>query len=201
MATFQELVDDLRIATHVNLTEVTDADMLSLAAMATRHINGLGALIDVNDDTILLLQDTWSYAIPAGFVYVQRLEYEDTIDAGVFEEQVPSNHWQLRSGRKIDFYKHSFDLRFSPSPGNNVRFRGQARATIPTGLGDSVEDELLAATQQAIQHLILGRVSQGRSELSFDRSAQRREVAGVLLELDLTLPDFRVLPNSRRVIN
>lgn len=202
MTTFQELADDLRVATHVNITEVSEADMLAIAKLATRHLVGLGVLIDQNDADTTLVVDDWQYAVPAGYIYVQFLEYEDTINAGVYWEQVPNSHWQFRAtsgGTQIAFYKDLFDLRFSQTPGNKVRWKGQGRPAVPTALGNTVSPEVVAATQQAMEHLIFGRVSQARSELAFDRSQQRREVEAVLLGLDLVLPDTRVRPGSRRV--
>ncbi len=128
MTTFQELADDLRVVTHVNVTEVSDVDMLAIAKLATRHLVGLGVLIDQNDATITLAANDWQYAVPTGYIYVQFLEYEDSIDAGVFPEQIPNSHWQFRAtsgGVQIDFYKHMFDLRHAQSPGNKVRWKGQ----------------------------------------------------------------------------
>lgn len=201
MATYQDILDGLRVALHAPTTEVTDPQALTLCEVAIRKLNGMGVLLDQDDATITLLEDTYRYNVPADYTWIRKLEYEDMTLADEFWEEVPGFHWGLilTSGTpQFEFQKGAFDLRTS-SPGNDVRITGQAKAAVPTDLAGTVPDELVGVFQDALSTLILGRLSMGQSELSRDRGFQRREEKTALVELSMALPDFRVFPNSRRV--
>lgn len=201
MATYQNILDGLRVSLHAPVAEVSDSDALSLSQVAIRKLNGMGVLLDQDDGTITLLEDTYRYNVPANYTWISKLEYEDMTLADEFWEEVPGFHWGMRltaSTPQFEFRKDAFDLRTS-SPGNDVRVTGQAKAAEPTALTDTVPDELVGVVQDAMSTLILGRLSMGQSELSRDRGFQRREEKAALVELSMALPDFRVFPNSVRV--
>lgn len=202
MPTYQDILDGLRVSLHAPTTEVDDTGALSLFQQVIRKLNGMGVLLDIDDATITLLADTYRYDVPAGFTWVHKLEYEDMTQAGEFWEEVPRFHWRiiLTSGTpQFEFPKGVFALRTN-SPGNDVRITGQARATVPVALANTVPDELVGVVQDTMSTLILGRLSMGQSELSRDRGFQRREEKAALVELSMALPDFRVMPNSIRVL-
>ena len=202
MATYQDILDGLRVALHAPTTEVTDPQALTLCQMSIRKLNGMGVLLNQNDGTITLAEDTYGYLIPGGYTWISKLEYEDMTLADEFWEEVPGFHWRTTLPTaglpEIEFRKDAFDLRTS-SPGNVVRITGQAKAAEPATLDTTVAVELVGVVQDTLSTLILGRLSMGQSELSRDRGFQRREEKTALVELSMALPDFRVFPNSRRV--
>lgn len=203
MATYQELVEELRDDNGLSGSEIDDAAALNLCRRAVRDIINRGALIDIEETEITLAASTWEYEVPAGFVYIHHLAYEDdSSGVSTYDEWVPSLHWTTISHTSkswIQFHRDHFDLRIA---GDKVRVFGQARPAVPTVLSGTVDVELEGLIQAAVEVRFLARLSQmGVQQAAgqgIDRANQRRE-ARVMFDEALSHVDFRVRPSSRRV--
>jgi hypothetical protein len=199
MATYQNLLDSLRVDTEAATVEYDAAEALNQAKGVIRRINGRGVLIDLSDTTILLADNTWKYGVPAGVVYVDRLAYEDDSGAtSTFDEEIPRLHWRIILASAVpqfEFDTFLFDLR----SGKDVRISGQGQATEPVALTDTVPAQIVGLVEALWRTRILSRLSMGRSELSLDRANQRRE-AVTEEEAQFASAPARVRPGSVRVL-
>lgn len=201
MTTYKEIIDDLRDGTDARDSDIEENAMLGFCRLAMRFTIGAGALIDLDEAEITLAAATYSYSVPAGFVYVQYLAYEDDSEAvSTYDEGVPRLHYTFGTDSgtpKVYFNRSMFDLRI----GKDVRFFGQGRPTIPTALTDTVDPELEGVVQEVLEARFLSRLSQAglqQGGVGIDRANQRRELK-MAVDNALSHVDFRVRPGSTRV--
>lgn len=201
MSTFKEIIDDLREATDAKDGDIEENAMLGLCRLAVRDIIGAGALIDLDEAEITLAATTWEYSVPANFVYVQYLAYEDNTEAvSTYDEGVPRLHYGFRTDSgtpKVFFNRGMFDLRID----KKVRFFGQGRPSVPTALTDTVDSEVDGLVQNVLEARFLSRLSQAGMQqggVGIDRANQRRELK-VAVDNALSHADFRVRPGSTRI--
>lgn len=201
MSTYKEIIDDLREATDVDDGAIEETAMLGLCRLAIRTIAGAGALIDLDEAEITLASATYEYSVPAGFVYVQYLAYEDDSESvSTYDEGVPCLHYTYRTDSgtpKVVFNRALFDLRID----KKVRFFGQGRPSVPTVLTDTVDAEIDGIVQDVLEARFLSRLSQAglqQGGVGIDRANQRREMK-LAVDNALSHADFRVRPGSTRV--
>lgn len=203
MTTYAELAEEVRDQVDATDAELSDSAMLNLMKRAVRDVIATGALIDLNRDTtsITLAASTWEYAVPANFIYIHHLAFENTVNGtSDYSEFVPRMHWDivLAAGTStFAFLPHLFDLRIA----KKVGVFGQSKPAVPTALTDTVDTEVEGAMQAALEVRVLSRLSQmsiGQGQgVGIDRANQRREAK---VQWDgFTQADYRVFPNSTRV--
>jgi hypothetical protein len=82
---------------HDQNMEKVDADrlfaFLNSASMDARNEGWY--VIAPEDDSIVLQNDVWDYAIPSTFVYISRLWLEDPQTPSLFDIVVPLHHWGI----------------------------------------------------------------------------------------------------------
>ena len=86
-------------------------------------------LIDLSDETIPLVADTYEYTLPTTMRYVHRIITEETAGGSVFNEadEIDPRDWRLISSRKVKLDED----RYSVSAGKYLRIEGQsAQATV-----------------------------------------------------------------------
>lgn len=202
MTLYSDLITDVRAIAHVTTNELSDDAAVSIINGALRQMSSLGMLIDIDRDAITLGAATYEYAVPADYIWVHHLEYEDS--GGNIGEWVPQWAWtmQLVSGAAtFVFPAATFDLRAAI----DVHVIGQAKLSVPAGadatakLGVTVEPEVEDLLHTAILQNALSRISQGQSQHALDRADQRREQVSFYDAALSAATAARVRPGSRRV--
>lgn len=203
MTLYSEIITDVRAIAHVTTNEMDDGAAVSIINAAIRQLNSLGMLIDIDRVETALAAATYEYSVPASYIWIHHLEYEDSDGDG--GEWIPQWAWtiQLVSGAPtVVFSKATFDLR------STVQFRwlGQAKITIPTGadaaakLAQTVEPEIEDLIHTSVLQNALSRISQGQSQHALDRADQRREQVSFYDAALSAATASRVRPGSRRVL-
>ncbi len=89
-----------------------------------------GYLLDLIDETIVLVADTYEYTLPTTFYCVHRITIEATAATGEFynEDVVDTRDWELISSRKLKLKKN----RYSITAGKDLRLEGQGVQAVLT---------------------------------------------------------------------
>ena len=110
-----------------------------------------GYLLDLIDETVVLVADTYEYTLPTTMYYVHRVTTENEAATGDFYDDglVDSRDWELISSRKI---RLNYD-RYSITAGKDLRIEGQGRQAIVSVDSDLIKLPVDWLVQKAITFL------------------------------------------------
>ncbi len=164
---------------------------------------GSGWLVHLEDNEATEFADnTWEYAVPATFAYVNSLRVEDdTFTPSMWDQHIPHAFWEIRiNASSPTFY---INTRWAlPQSGTLMKVIGQQRPSLYTAITETVDLGMEAFLSQRATAYALFYMSAGNPSLDIDRS--RLELARTSLALSERLlsnhpQEFRVKPNSKLV--
>lgn len=142
--TILELIDE--IMEHIRPPDEIDISiprMLAYINSAARDARNSGWLVHMEDDeSLVFLQDTWQYAVPATFAYIRELRIENnTTSPSTWDEIIPEAYWappRIEGGVPVIFLIRPFMI----PVGVRMKVVGQKRpslysvvtATVDTGM-------------------------------------------------------------------
>jgi hypothetical protein len=177
--------------------EIIAANMLNFLNDAVEDLAGAGWVLPLAEATITQATATYTYAIPASFVYVKELRKEDATTASLYNELVPYWAWTISYDTDA---KVRLDSRwFTPTAAKKILVLGQKRIASLAG-SDVVPAGCLAFIRERGTAYAAAYVAGGISEYS----AQRRELAQIAFNISeqmlVNIPDeFKVESGSRSV--
>ncbi len=140
-----DLVTECSLHVHdISNDELSKTQWLTFIRSAAQDLRDSGWLRRQDDDTsLVVLANTYTYAVPSGFAYVQELRAEEVQSAiSVFVREVPRNHWDihLEGGIPVLFFFSIGAL----ENGRHLMVVGQKRPTIYATLDDTVDPGMSA---------------------------------------------------------
>lgn len=183
-------------------TALSAAQYLAFINMAVDDLSAAGWLQPISDDnSLVVVANQYTYAVPAGFAYIKKILGEDTQNgASVYTREIPEAHWELRLENGfavIDFHTVSY-----LEVGKHLQLVGQQRftgnldgtATLVPGSEPFIRERAFAYACDAL--------SMGEDEQA-KRRGRMAEQAWIKSQNALKQhpQEFRVYPASRVVPN
>jgi hypothetical protein len=177
-------------------TERTAAEYLAFLNDALADLRAAGWVLPLEEDeTTSLSATTFSYTVPATFVYLQDV-YMEGATAGVYDDGIA--RWKWRLGTDGGVAVIVFDSRrLTPTASKKLKVVGQKRPPV-LATGDTVEPCLEAFLRERGVAYAAANLAEGESE--FARTRQRiSELAWQASELILSHQptEYRMAPGSR----
>ena len=204
MATAQTIVDRIfdrmRPADYI---EVSIPQVLSFINQAAEVARGSGWVLHMEDDeSLTFAENTWEYAVPATFAYVESLRIEDdTTSPSTYDEHIPRSYWEIRINAAVPYFY--INQRAFPIPvDKSLKVIGQKRPSLYTVITATVDPGMEAYLTEMASHFALSFMSAGNPTLELDRSrlALAQKSLGFAEALLSRHPaEFRVRPSSRLV--
>lgn len=176
----------------------SQANYLSFINDALADLRSAGWVLPLEEDeTTTLAATTFSYAVPATFVYILDV-YQEGATAGVYDDGIP--RWKWRLGYDSAAAVIVFDSRrLTPTAVKKLKVVGQKRPPALAG-GDTVEPGMEGFLRERGVAYAAGYLAEGTSE--FARERQRTsELAWQASELILSHQpaEYRIAPGSKAV--
>jgi hypothetical protein len=110
------------------MKELGDVEYGEVVNDAIQDLSGCGWLLSLEEDeSLVLVANTYAYTVPANFAYIKELRYEDTSTSpSVYDMVIPFEEWRL--GFDGSAAKITFDSRlFRYTTGDHLKVVGQKR--------------------------------------------------------------------------
>lgn len=198
------LVSDIQVDVALRIhdvanAEVSAAQLITFVNMGVKDARNAGWLIyQEEDESLIEASTTYEFTVPAGFAYIWQLKRENTA-TGTFDYTLTKNEWRIaydNATAKIVFYEPWY----VPHAGANLKILGQARPTLYTAAGNTIDTGMDAFLRERATYYAASFVAGGRSEY-----AQHRYNVALLARVDsekmlAQSPQmFRMKPDSRYV--
>lgn len=198
--TVLNLKSDIGLRIHdPSLVEVTSAQMLNFINMAVRDCENAGWVLPTNDDTSLVeAANTFEFAVPAGFVYINSIRRQN-VATNTFDYEFAQNYWRLDLLASVATL--IFDERqYLPDAGAQLMLIGQKRPTIYVGDSDNIDNMMGSFLRERGVYYAAAYVAGGLSEYA----SYRRDLANTAFAISEQMlarspQEFRMKPNSKKV--
>lgn len=196
------LVSDLytECALHVHdisFGELSTANWIALIASGARDMRSSGWLIRHEDDESLeVVSNTYEFAVPANFAYVEKIVAEETINGtSVYVRELPRAHWEVRLNGGIPTFH--FGTVTELEPGRHMKVIGQKRPTIYSAAGETIDPGAESFLRERTLYFAFRFLGAGLSELARWRQSMSQQ-CWVTSETMLRRhpQEFRALPSS-----
>lgn len=191
----------LQVARRVNdyaQQELTAAAYLDFVNQAIADLDAKGWRRPRSEDaTTILVQDTYDYAVPSNFAWIQHIIVEDTDGKYRAENIIPHHAWYAWANSSgvptIHFYPDAFSQLRS---GAHLKFIGQRRFTTV-----SASDSIVPIAESFIRERAVAYAAQSLSMGSDEQAQQRARIGQAAWAtsekaLQAHPMEFRVLPDS-----
>lgn len=160
-----------------------------------------GWFLPMSDDTsITVTAQTYNYAVPAGFAYVDAILLGETInDTDIFLREVPANHWDIRLRDGVP----NFELNTVTEmiTGKPLKVIGQKRPGIYTTQADTLDSGMESFLRERALYFGFRFLGAGVSELSRWRQIMAQQAWATSEAFLKRHPqEFRMRPNAREVL-
>ena len=177
---------------------------------AVDDLKSSGWLVPIEEDeTTLMVANTYSYAVPADFAYINRLFEEDYGVPGLYDYDIPDNAWRIGYDGGVPTIIFN-SLCWTPTAGSHIKIKGQKRPPKYTTDAAVVEDGFVGflrarAEAYALMYLAAVPIEEATPEILERRVAivnARIAMANVLLmdserKLARHPQEYRCKPDSR----
>jgi hypothetical protein len=180
-------------------SEISAAQLITFLNMAVDDIKAAGYLIYLEEsESLVEVAGTYSFAVPAGFAYINKILREDT-SIHTYDNDLDVESWRLAldGGVPTLFFNAQ---RYNPSPGAHLKIVGQSRPVSYAAGGDTIDTGLEAVIREGALYYAFQFVAAGRSEYAMWRQ-QEAQLAYTRFQqlLSYAPQQFRMKPNSRYV--
>lgn len=195
-----DLKNDIALRIHdANMLEVSTTQLLNFINMAVRDMRNAGWVLPQAEDISLTeAVNTWTFAVPAGFMYIHTI-LRQNVATGTYDFEFPRNYW------RIDLIGATptlvFDEReYLPDPGAKIMLQGQARPALYTADANLVDNMTDSFLRERATFYAAGFVAGGLSQYSQYRQ-KVADTAFAISEQHLARSpqEFRQWPDSVKV--
>jgi hypothetical protein len=195
-----DLKTDIALRIHdANMSEVSTIQLLNFINMAVRDMRNAGWLIPIAEDVSLVeAVNTWTFAVPSGFVYLHTL-LRQNVATGTYDFEFPRNYW------RIDLIGTTptiaFDEReYLPDPGAKIMVQGQARPALYTADANTIDNMVDSFLRERATYYSASFVAGGLSQYAQYRQ-KLADTAFAISEQQLARSpqEFRQWPDSVKV--
>ena len=167
----------------------TEAELRKAINLAIESLAGK-YLVDLRDETTVLVADTYEYALPTSFLYLYRIITEKTADGGVFNasDEIDPRNWDIIRSYPPKLKLH--ESYYSVSAGKDLRIEGYGSQPIISADTDTIYLPPDWLIQKAITFLPQTKIQSGKLDEVYRRA----------LLTSAREPRSQVDPRTRRVI-
>lgn len=197
----KDLREETSLAVHdPDFNEITKSQWTLFFRSAGMDARSSGWLLDVEDDESLTVADnTFNYAVPNGFAYIDSLMIEETSDGNsVYVREIPSVHYDIRldGGKPVFAFVTLSEL----NTGKHIKVIGQARPTIYTDENQQIDRGMETFIRERALYFAFRFLGAGLSELA----RWRQQMATYCFQTSEAMlsrhpQEFRSKPSSRAV--
>lgn len=201
MANVDELVWEVALhAGDPSYSELSEQHLLALVRSAAYDARNSGWLLPhEEDESLTVTENTYEYAVPLDFAYIEKMYLEETINStDIYIEPVPSNHWELRLNGAIPVIY--FNTLSAVTIGKNLKIVGQKRPTLYHIRDQIIDRGMESFLRERALYYAFRILGAGMSELARWRQTMSQQSWATSEAFLRRHPqEFRVNPNSRHV--
>lgn len=201
MATVEETIQEVALMVgDPGLNQLTRDNYLRLIRRASRDARNKGWYIHHEDDeSLTVLANTWSYAIPLPFAYIERIMMSDTINnTTVFLDPISNEHWEPRLNGGVPVLE--FLTSTSLFTGRSLKLIGQKRPTLYVNTAQDIDAGMESFIAERAAFYAFRIMGMGGSELARTRQQDANQALALSEDFLRSHPqEFRMAPNARYV--
>jgi hypothetical protein len=195
-----DLKTDIALRIHdAGMVEVSTTQLLNFINMAVRDMRNAGWVLPQAEDISLTeAVNTWTFAVPAGFVYVHAI-LRQNVATNTYDAEIPRNYWRIDLLGVTPTF--AFDERcYLPDSGSHLMVQGQGRPALYTADGTTVDTMTDSFVRERATYYAASFVAGGLSQYSQYRQ-KLADTAFAISEQQLARSpqEFRQYPDSIKV--